>query len=100
MKKNKTKGPSKEDLKRDVLELNAQLSSSYHFADAELDKFCDLMGSGVLLQLSTLGNRKVLHPVVILDGLSKETIEAIRKDILRSYELATAFKPKGARAKP
>ena len=95
MKVKKVKGPSKAELQRKVLELTAQLASTYHFADATLDKAGDsLMGSGALLQLSALGGRELINPVVIRDGLSPETIAALRKDILRSYEGATMFKPK------
>ncbi|MBK3745952.1 hypothetical protein G3A39_43175 [Paraburkholderia aspalathi] len=93
----KIKGPNKAELIRKVVELTAQLASTYHFADATLSKAGDLMGSGVLLQLSALGGRELISPVVIRDGLSPETIAAIRKDIMRSYETATAFKFKRAK---
>ena len=95
MKRVKAKGPSKSDLQRKVIELTGQLASTYHFADANLYKAGqDLFGSGVLLQLHALGGRELIAPVVIRDGLSPETIAALRKDIQRSYELATMFKPK------
>lgn len=91
----KTKGPTKADLARKVMELTAQLASTYHFADAALHKAgSPLVGSGVLLQMNALGGRELISPVVIKDGLSPETIAAIRKDIQRSYELAVMFKPK------
>jgi hypothetical protein len=32
--------------------------------------------------------------VLIKDGLSKETVDALRKDIKRSYDLAISLKPK------
>lgn len=86
---------TKAQLRRKVLELEAQLAATLHFADATLDKAENLMGSGVLLQLSALGGRELIPPVVIRDGLSPETIAAIRKDMIRSYEVATVFKPKG-----
>ena len=96
MKKVKVKGPSKSDLQRKVMELTGQLASTYHFADATLDEAGpDLLGSGVLLQLHALGGTKLIEPVVIRDGLSPETIAALRKDIERSYKLATMLKPKG-----
>lgn len=97
MKTPKPKGPSKAQLQRKVLELTAQLASTYHFADVTLKKagMDQLGGSGVLLQLTALGGRELVVPVVILDGLSPETIAALHKDILRSHELATIFKPKG-----
>lgn len=92
----KSKGPSKEDLRWRVIELTAQLASTYHFADATLNKAGGLMGSGALLQLTALGGRELIPPVVILDGLSPATIAAIRADIVRSWQQATTFKPKGA----
>lgn len=95
MKPPKTKGPSKATLARRVLELEAQLASTYHFADATLNKAGSaLMASGVLVQLSALGGRELTVPFVIKDGLSDATIAALRADINRSYALATAFKPK------
>ena len=82
---------------REVLELKAQLASTYHFADASLDKASEdrMLGSGVLLQLTGIGGKELILPTMIRDGLSKETIECIRKDIARSYKTATEFKPKG-----
>lgn len=96
-KTGKTKGPSKEDLKRKVEELTGLLASTYYFADEGLNKagIGFMLGSGVLLQIRALGGKELIEPVVIRDGLSEETIEALRKDIVRSYELATALKPRG-----
>lgn len=69
----------------------------YHFADANIDKCSTdrMMASGVILTLSALGGRVIVEPVCIRDGLSKETIEALRADFRRSYLHATSFKPKG-----
>lgn len=92
-----TKKPktTKAQLQRKVLELEAQLASTYHFAAATLPKCGDvLMASGVLVQLSGLGGRELVVPFVIKDGLSASTIAALHADILRSYDLATMFKPK------
>ncbi len=82
-------------LQRQVLELTAQLAHTYHFADATIDKAGHKysMASGVLLQLTAIGGKELILPVMIKDGLSPETIAAIRKDLARSYELATMFKP-------
>ncbi|MEJ5084958.1 hypothetical protein [Brucella pseudogrignonensis] len=93
MIKQKKAKQTKADLRRKVTELTAQLASTYHFADAELHKSGGLMGSGVLLQLTALGGREIINPVVIRDGLSPATIAAIRADIERSFETAIAFKP-------
>lgn len=95
----KAKTKTRADLLRENLELRAQLAHVYHFADATIGKAGDsLMGSGVLLQLHALGGRELINPVVIRDGLSADTIEALRRDFARSYAGATAFKPKGAQA--
>lgn len=98
MKPAKTKGPSKAVLARKVLELEAQLASSYHFAAATLNKAGEdfLLGSGVLVQLTALGGAELIRPIVIRDGLSAATLAALRADILRSYEGATELKPAGA----
>ena len=93
----KPKKETRADLARRVAELTGQLSAMYHFADATLDKASTrhLMGSGALITMHALGGRELINPVVIRDGLSDETIVAIRKDLLRSYELSVMFKPKG-----
>lgn len=93
-KKSKPPRATREKLERTILELKAQLAHSYHFADATIGKAgVNLMGSGVLLQLTGLGGNEIIPPVMIRDGLSEETIAALRKDLARSYELAVAYKP-------
>lgn len=97
MTKVKVKKPSRVQLERKLLEAEALQIHRCHFADAyraaiEPGSF---MGSGVVLQLSAIGGREIFKPVIIKDGLSPETIEAIRADLRRSYELLTEFKPKG-----
>ena len=89
------KRKTRNQLEREVLELKAQLASTYHFASVSIKKASTdhLMASGALLQLTCIGGRELISPTLIRDGLSPETIEALQKDIKRSYELATAFKP-------
>ena len=84
------------NLKRKILELEAQLSCVYHFVEARIDKASTshMMASGVLIQIYALGGREITPPFVIRDGLSQKTIEALKDDILRSYNTAVAFKPK------
>ncbi|HRO59381.1 MAG TPA: hypothetical protein PKZ27_02965 [Rhodocyclaceae bacterium] len=93
----KARKQTRADLKRRVMELEAQLVYMYHAASHTLDRAGTkhLMGSGVLLRMNALGGREITVPIVIRDGLSDDTIEALQRDIARSYELATAFKPKG-----
>lgn len=78
---------------RQILELESQLAHRYHFAHSAIDKTSmdRLMSSGVLLQLTGVGGKELINPVMIKDGLSKETIEAIKKDLKRSYDLAIMY---------
>lgn len=80
---------------RENEELKAQLVHKYHFASKELDKLGtdSMMASAVILSLKSLGGLKTCGPVAIRNGLSKETIEAIKADLKRSYEEAIEFKP-------
>lgn len=94
----KKKTATRAELARQVKELSAQLAHVYHFASAELPKAGTdrMMASGVLLELTALGGRAIISPVVIRDGLSADTIAALQRDMLRSWEGAVMFKPKGA----
>ena len=89
------KPTTKADLWRKVKELEAQLAHQYHFATRTIDKagarHCT--GSAVILELTFLGGIKVIEPVAIKDGLSEETIAAIKADLKRSYERTVEFKP-------
>lgn len=95
MKAEKTKKQIIADKNREILELKAQLAHVYHFAKATIDKAGEkyMMGSGVLVQITALGGREIVLPFMVKDGLSQDTIEAIKADIIRSYELTTVFKP-------
>lgn len=90
---------TKADLERKVAELEAQLTGTLHFADLGLEKAGTdkLKGSAVIVRLHTLGGSEVTPTFAIRDGLSPETIAALRADIARSYELATMYRPRGLR---
>jgi hypothetical protein len=92
MRKTKTK----KQLEHEVLELKAQLAFTYHFASEAVGKLStkSYMGSGVLVCLYKLGGNEACLPFVVRDGFSDTTINALKGDIVRSYELATMFKPK------
>lgn len=94
--KKPTKAQRLTDLERKLREAIAGQIHNYQFADANIGKASTdhLMASGVILTLTVLGGRVICDPVLIRDGLSKETIEALRGDFRRSYELAAAFRPK------
>jgi hypothetical protein len=81
-------------LEREILELTAQLAHVYEFANQSIDKASQRhrMASGVLLQLSAVGGKNIIDPVMIKDGLSDDTIAAIKADLKRSYDLAIMFR--------
>lgn len=83
------------NLELQVREARASLIHACYFAHADIRKASSdhLMGSGVILSLTLLGGREVFPPVLIRDGLSDETISAIRKDLIRSFETMTVLKP-------
>lgn len=86
------------ELERKLFESEAAQIHTYHFASVQLDKLVTdkMMGSGVIMTLTTLGGRLKIGPVMIKNGLSKETIEAIKADLVRSYNYAIELKPVGA----
>lgn len=86
---------TRQDLERKVRELEAQLIYRCPFASQSVDKagVQHLTGSGVIISLTVLGGREIFEPVLIRDGLSAETIVALKADFARSYELATMFQP-------
>lgn len=96
MKTKQTKSERISELERKLKEAISGHASAPHFACAGLDKASTdhLAASGVVLTLTVLGGRKICEPVLIRDGLSKETITALKADLVRSFELATLFKPK------
>lgn len=98
MKTKQTKVQRIAELERKLKETEAGQAHVYHFASAAVDKASTdhLAASGVIITLTFLGGREVHSPVLIRDGLSKETIEALKADFLRSYQSAVEFKPKGA----
>lgn len=93
----KKRAPTRADLLRKIEELEAQQAGILHFADVRLpDASIDkTMGSAIIVRLHALGGREITPAFAIRDGLSQATIDALRADINRSYELATMFKPRG-----
>ena len=94
--KKQTKTQRIEELERKLREANAGLAYVYASASAALDKASTehLMASGAVLTLTALGGRVLCPPVLIRDGLSLETVSALKVDLYRSYTLATVNKPK------
>lgn len=83
------------DLRRELREAKAMAVCNYHFASKEIERLGTdrCMGSAVILELTLLGGKKGVEPVAIRNGLSAETIAAIKADLKRSYDYATEFKP-------
>lgn len=96
MKSKQTKAQRIAELERKLGEALAGQAHSYSFASQTIDKASTdhLTASGVVITLTVLGGREIFSPVLIRDGLSKETIAALKADFVRSYENAIAFKPK------
>jgi hypothetical protein len=84
-------------LERQLKEALAGQAHTCHFATEALKTVttAHLAGSGVVLTMTVLGGREVISPTLIRDGLSDQLIAALKADLLRSYELAVMFKPKG-----
>lgn len=97
MKQKQTKSQRIAELERQLMEIQAASVHNYHFTDVGLGKAGtkSLMGSGVIITLTALSGVKLVEPTLIRDGLSDETIKALRDDLVRSYQLATLFKPRG-----
>jgi hypothetical protein len=97
-KPKQTKAQRIAELERKLMEAEALQVHNYHFASAGLDKASTdhLMASAVILTLTAIGGRVICRPVAIKDGLSKETIAALKADMVRGYADTVAFKPKEA----
>ncbi len=99
MKPKKSKATQIEELQRQLLESKASHAFVYGAATSVIHKASTqhMMGSGVVLTLTALGGREICLPVMMRDGLSEETIEALKKDLERSYQLATMWQPVGSK---
>jgi hypothetical protein len=63
----------------------ASLSQAYKTLDkAGFDKF---MASGVVVEIKDLSGHSFVNGFMVSDGLSQETIDALKKDIKRTYDL-------------
>ena len=79
--------------KRALLEAQASTVLAHKFGHEDMKKCStdNLMASGVLIQLTGIGGKQLVNPILIRDGLSAETIAAIRNDIKRSSDLNTSI---------
>ena len=96
--KKKTKSQRIVELERKLYESGSYRIYRHHFASKALDKLSTdrLLGSGVVLSLTKVGGEMPFEPVMICNGLSKETIAALKADLARSFNYATEMKPDGA----
>ena len=84
-----SKKPTYADLQRKIRELEAQSATAARAALRDIDKADDrLMGSAVIVTLTALGGREIVAPFAIRDGLSPNTIQALREDIARTMTLS------------
>lgn len=85
-------------LERELLEAEAAQIHNLHFSSHALAKASEerMKGSAVIITISALGGREIVGPTMINNGLSQETIAALEADMLRSWNEALVFKPKGA----
>lgn len=89
--KTKKKKLTRKELERKLFEARSQQIHTHHFAKQTIHKCSTdrLMGSGVIIQLSFLGGEEVIPATCISGGLSNETIEALKKDLVRSWNYKT-----------
>ena len=82
-------------LQRQLEDALAGQVHQYHFASHGVEKASvkHFQASGVVLTLTALGGRELVKPVLIRNGLSLETVAALRADFQRSYDDAVVFNP-------
>ena len=81
---------TKQELKRELQILNADNFHTLTNAYKQIDKCSskNYMASGVTLTIKNINktNNTICEEFLIIDGLSDETIEAIKRDIKRTYD--------------
>ena len=94
----KTKTQRIAELERKLFVAEASQSYRHHFASKALDKLNtdNFTGSGFIVSITLLSGSQPFEPVMISGGLSKETIAALKADLVRSFNYATELKPDGA----
>lgn len=97
MTKQQTKKQRIATLERKLCEALAGQAHTYAFAEMGIEdaNTSRMLGSGVVLTITALGGAELCRPVLIRDGLSEESIAALKSDLRRSYEVAIEMKPKG-----
>ena len=74
-------------------ELKAQMVTASFFAYQAIAKASNdhCRGSGIILEISYLGGKSVFDPVMISDGLSEDTIAAIKRDLMATNKAKEDF---------
>lgn len=78
-----------------ICQSKSALIHNYHFAGEELLS-CErerMLGSGVILAIYDLSGKIRVSPVMMKDGLSAESVNALLDDVQYSFDSATSFKP-------
>lgn len=93
----KTKSQRIAELERKLFVAQASQVYRHHFASKALDKLNTdkFMGSGLIVTVTYTSGEQAFEPVMIKNGLSKETIAALKADLARSFNYATEMKPDG-----
>ena len=80
-------------IQRQLLESEANQPYTLRRAHESVDKTSidRLTGSGIVLHITGLGGADIVEPVMIGDGLSNETIAAIKADLKRCSDLKTSL---------
>lgn len=96
MKAKQTKAARIADLENKLREALAGQAYVYSHACVNINKAdtARMNASGVVITVTALGGREILGPTLVLNGLSDATIAALKSDFVRSFEYATANKPK------
>ena len=94
----KTKAQRLVELERKLFVAQASQIYRHHFASKALDRLNTdkFMGSGLIVTVTYLSGEQAFEPVMICNGLSKETVAALKADLARSFNYATEMKPDGA----
>lgn len=85
-----------QELERKLKETQSQLIHVLHFSCTDIAKASTdkMHGSGVIITVTALGGKPIIEPTCIVNGLSNATIQALRADMVRSFEYTTELKPK------
>lgn len=83
------------ELQNKLFASEASQLHNLHFASANLQKACNskMQGSGVILSIKALNGTDIVQPTMIANGLSQETIAAIKVDLRKAYDYTVALKP-------